>query len=74
MCSIFSASAKRLWVKGRSRETQWMRVFSRLATRSLNCLTDREQTLVSRLGKVLMIKVSPEKSASVFVDKSVAVN
>ncbi len=64
MCSMFSASAKRLWVKGRSREIQRMRVFSLLATRSLNCLTDREQTLVSRLGKVLMIKVSPEKSAS----------
>ena len=74
MFSIVSCSANRLWAKGRSRETQRIRVFSLLAIRSLNCLTDREHTLVSRLGKVLMIKVSPLKSASVLVDKSVADN
>ena len=72
--SIVSSSANRLWAKGRSRETQRILTFSLLETCSLNCLTAREQTLVSRLGKALMIKVSPLKLANVFVDKSVADN
>lgn len=74
MCSIFSASAKRFWAKGRSREMLRMRVFSLSATRWLNSLTDKAQTWVSRLGKTLSMRVSPLKSASVFVERSVAVN